>query len=85
MTEQPHPVQPLITDEDGFLHFKANAIVRFLLDDGPSDTNRLARIPFSREDRVQFAQLIGYPLAGFGELSYVSDEDYERASNVNGG
>ena len=79
MAEQPHPVQPLITDEHGRDRFKANAIVRFLLDDGPNDMNRLARMPFSREDWVQFAQLIGYSLTGFAELSYVTDGDYERA------
>ncbi len=34
---------------------------------------------FSDEDREQFAQLIGYSLNGFGELSYVSEETYEAA------
>jgi len=33
---------------------------------------------FSQEDREQFAQLIGYSLSGFGELSYVSDETCEN-------
>jgi hypothetical protein len=36
--------------------------------------NNLALLPFSNEDRVQFAQLIGYSLNGFGELPYVSDK-----------
>lgn len=83
--EQPHPVQPLITDEDGLIRFKANAIVRFLLNDSPNDTNDLARMSFSREDWVQLMQLIGYTLAGFGELPYVRDEDYERAFNTKEG
>lgn len=74
-----HPVQPLETDSSGVLRFKKNAIVRFLLDAGPFDMNQLALMPFSQEDREQFAQLIGYSLSGFGELSYVSDETYERA------
>jgi len=74
-----HPVQPLEEDEQGILRFKENKIVRFLLDAGPFDLNRLALIRFDDEDREQFAQLIGYSLAGFGELSYVSDETYERA------
>lgn len=76
-----HPVQPLITDEDGRLRFKQNAIVRYLLDAGPFDMNQLATLPVSREDRVQFAQLIGYSLSGFGELSYVTDEDYRAAQD----
>jgi hypothetical protein len=73
-----HPVQPLV-DDDGITRFKRNAIVCFLLDAGPYDMNKLALMPFSDEDREQFAQLIGYSLSGFGELSYVSDETYERA------
>lgn len=75
-----HPVQPLLIARHGTVHFKENAIIRYLLDAGPFDLNHLACIPFSIEDRVQFAQLIGYSLAGFGELSYVSDADYERAA-----
>ena len=31
---------------------------------------------FSIEDREQFAQLIGYSVSGFGDLSYVSDETW---------
>lgn len=75
----PHPIQPLALDEHGVMRFKANAIVRFLLDAGPFDMNQLACMPFAKEDREQFAQLIGYSLAGFGDLSYVTDETYERA------
>jgi len=74
-----HPVQPLVKVE-GTIRFKKNAIVQYLLDSGTIDMNKLAVLPFSVEDRVQFAQLIGYSLAGFGELSYVSDKDYKKAA-----
>ena len=74
-----HPMQPVIT-VGGVKRFKANAIVRFLLDAGPFDMNQLALMKFSREDREQFAQLIGYSVTGFGELQYVSDEAYKKAS-----
>lgn len=85
MSEQPqHPVQPLVTDSEGVLRFKANAIVRYLLDNGPFNLNDLALLPFSNEDREQFAQLIGYSLSGFGDLSYVSDETYDRAESQGG-
>lgn len=73
------PVQPIIVDDHGTLRFRANSIVSFLLDDGPNDMNRLARIHFSDEDRQQFAQLIGYSLSGYGELSYVTDKAFKRA------
>lgn len=78
----PHPFQPLVKDSDGVVRFKANAIVRYLLNAGPFDMNKLARLPFSVEDREQFAQLIGYSMCGFGELSYVTDETYERAAEM---
>lgn len=75
-----HPVQPLVKDEYGVVRFKRNAIVRFLLDAGPFDMNKLAIIEFSNEDREQFAQLIGYSLSGWSDLSYVSEEAYNKAA-----
>jgi hypothetical protein len=76
-----HPVQPLVFDDEKTVRFKRNKIVEFLLDAGPFDMNALAAMEFSVEDREQFAQLIGYSLSGFGDLSYVSDETYERAAS----
>lgn len=80
-----HPIQPLVRDEHGTPRFKANAIVRFLLDQGPFDLNDLAGKGFSNEDFEQLAQLIGYSLGGFSELSYVRDETYERAAMMSEG
>ena len=77
-----HPIQPLAADDHGTVRFKANAIVRYLLDAGPFDMTHLAVIPASQEDREQFAQLIGYSLSGFGELSYVRDDTYEAAAKM---
>ena len=74
-----HPVQPLYKDDGGVIRFRENAIVRFLLDAGPFALNQIALMPFDQNDREQFAQLIGYSLDGFGELSYVRTETYERA------
>ena len=68
------PLQPI---KNG--RFVQNSIVRMLLDAGPIDLNRIARIKFTQQEREQFAQLIGYSLGGFSELSYVSDEAYEAA------
>lgn len=78
----PHPVQPVEDDGCDVVRFKENKIVRHLLDNGGIDLNQIARLDFPREDHVQFAQLIGYSVSGFGELSYVSDEDYERAASL---
>ena len=79
-----HPTQPLVR-KDGVLRFKENAIVsylsNYLRDTGKCSMNDLGLMPFVREDRRQFAQLLGYSLAGYGELSsYVSPKDYQGAA-----
>ena len=76
------PMQPLAYDEKGVLRFKANAIVQYILDNGGTDLNKIACLPFSKEDRQQFAQLIGYSLSGYGSLSYVDNESYETAEKI---
>lgn len=82
---KPNPLQPLEHDNNGVLRFKENKIVRHLLDwamPKGMGMNELARMNFSQDDREQFAQLIGYSLSGFGELSYVRDETYEAAERM---
>lgn len=71
-----HPMQPLVKDEHGTVRFKRNAIVKHLIQGKQND---IAMMDFSDEDRVQVAQLIGYSVSGFSDLSYVSDADCERA------
>jgi len=74
-----HPIQPLARDSDNVLRFKENKIVRHLLDAGSINLHDLTILDFSDDDRAQFAQLRGYSLTGFGELSYVNKETYELA------
>lgn len=82
MPEQRNPLQPLYRDANGVTRFKANKIVRYLLDNGVIDLNHLAALEFSQDDQEQFAQLIGYSLVGFHELSYVSDATAMEASKA---
>ena len=77
-----HPIQPIAIDGSGVARFKKNEIVRFLLDSGPFDLNALALMPFSDEDRSQFAQLIGYSVSGFGSLDYANQEQVQRADEI---
>lgn len=80
---QPTPMQPLCIDQFGTLRFKVNPIVQHLLDVAGNvgvNMNTIAMQGFEPEDQMQFAQLIGYSLGGYGDLSYVTDESYERAS-----
>ncbi len=75
------PFQP-IDVVDGVTRFRGNQLVRRLLDHGHATglgLNELAGIKFPREDWVQFAQLIGYSLGGFNDLSYVTPFDSDRA------
>ncbi|MGM8923801.1 hypothetical protein ACS6OZ_18000 [Enterobacter hormaechei subsp. steigerwaltii] len=77
------PMQPLVIDSHGTLRFKENPIVRKLLDYATLHgygLNEMALEHFDAEDRMQLAQLIGYSLSGYGSLSYVTDESYERAA-----
>ena len=77
-----HPIQPLYRDKDNRVLFKSNAIVQHLLDHGGIDLNKLAVLDFTNEDRQQFAQLIGYSLSGYSDLSYVDADAYSVAEAV---
>lgn len=82
-TDYKLPMQPLVIDAHGTLRFKENPIVRTLLDYATGHgygLNEIAREEFDAEDQMQLAQLIGYSLSGYGTLSYVTDESYERAA-----
>jgi hypothetical protein len=79
-----HPIQPL-EDVKGVTRFKENSIVRFLLDNGGYDMNSLCMKGFDKEDWIQFAQLIGYSLSGWGDLSYVDNDTYEVAHQMSNG
>lgn len=77
LTEFKHPIQPVGTDEHGTWRFKENEIVSYVLEwasKNGCDLNHLACRDFSKDDREQFAQLIGYSLSGASSLSYISDE-----------
>lgn len=81
-----HPIQPLETDAQGVLRFKANRIVRDMLDFATPrgfSMNTIAAADYSDEDRQQFTQLIGYSLSGYGSLSsYVDDVAYSTAAHM---
>ena len=72
-----HPIQNI---EEG--RFVDNKIVSYLLEAGGIGLNDLAVMDFDNEDREQFAQLIGYSVSGYGNLSYVSDASYSAAEKI---
>lgn len=83
-----HPIQPLEIDKHGSLRFKENHIVNDILEFSSRfgfGFNEIAIREYSKEDRQQFAQLIGYSLGGYGELSYVDEEAYRTAEKMANG
>lgn len=78
------PIQP-IDHSSGHARFRPNAIVKHLLsitEKHGYGLNKIADLDVSNDDREQFAQLIGYSLRGFGELSYVSEDTYQTACRL---
>lgn len=77
------PMQPIIKDIHGVDRFRANAIVEAIYNETSKhgyDMNRIAgTVSFNDVDRMQFAQLLGYSISGYGDLSYVTDKSYDRA------
>lgn len=74
-----HPRQPIGYAEDNIIRFKPNGIIRWMLEQGGQgkkfNLNDIAMQSFSVEDRVQFWQMLGYSVSGFGDLSFVPEEE----------
>jgi hypothetical protein len=67
-------MQPVHIASDGMIRFKANPIVRFLLDENGRgrfagkriDMNDLTvEVDATEDERAQFAELIGYSIGGY--------------------
>ena len=87
LTDELFPMQPVVVDPNGFHRFSKNRIVRRLVDHGRNTGYGLNEIAFdfmrgdyTADEQMQVAQLIGYSVHGYGTLSYVTDESYERAA-----
>jgi glutamate 5-kinase len=81
-----HPMQPIGWNETGdIIRFKANKIVRLLLDTSTLNLNQIAVMDvegkFNDGDYIQLMQLIGYSVSGFGDLE-LSDEITEKADQI---
>jgi hypothetical protein len=72
-------MQPLIVDAHNVVRFKRNKIIDYLFCTGKLDLNALAALDFPAEDRMQIAQLLGYSVSGYGDLSYVTNKNLKEA------
>lgn len=80
------PMQPVHITEGGIARFVANRIVDDALDTAAGqgfDMNHIALLAlqgrYTKDEQMQFAQLIGYSVDGYGSLSYTTDLSYEEA------
>ena len=75
-----YPIQPI---KDA--RFEQNPIVNWLCSE-VSDMNKISI--YAQQNNVddkyqeQIAQLVGYSIGGYGDLSYVTDESYYRAQSI---
>jgi hypothetical protein len=85
--EPKHPMQPIMW-VGNTIRFKANNIVRYLIDHGSISLNNIAVLAsdpangFTKQDQMQLAQLIGYSVSGYGDLSYASKKSVVEADEI---
>lgn len=89
MNEKPvrQPMQPIIVDENGVARFKKNKMVADLMDRvAPAVENWMRKEVidgrYTREDYTQLMQLVGYSVAGFGDLDLVDKDATARADAI---
>jgi hypothetical protein len=76
------PRQPIEMDKHGVVRFRANSLVRYLLDAGGIDMSQIRLLPnIPREELRQFYQLIGYSVGGYEEV-FDQDEDEEDVATA---
>lgn len=78
-TPPKHPMQPIELDSHDVVRFRANSVIRWLVDTGRLDLDEVNLHGFGREDIAQVMQLLGYSVSGFGDLQCASDEVMARA------
>lgn len=74
--------QPIRT-KGGVLRFLENRIIRKLCDDGKIDLNEIAKEFLNEkynQDHQQLAQLLGYSLSEYLDLSYVNEDSRHWAA-----
>lgn len=80
------PMQPIEWDGKGVIRFQDNKIISMLYEAGVFDLNAIAvqciekKIP--RADQMQFWQMLGYSVSGFGDLSFATKEMVAAADEI---
>jgi hypothetical protein len=77
-----NPMQPIVIDSKNVVRFKGNEIVRAVYEISKVHgfgLHEIAMRNFTKDDRKQFAQLLGYSVSGYGDLPYVDKVSVECA------
>lgn len=80
------PMQPIAWDGKGVIRFQDNKVITMLLEAGVLNLNSIAgqciekKIP--RADQMQFWQMLGYSVSGFGDLSFATKEMVAAADEI---
>lgn len=88
MKTKKHPIQPIVW-QDGVIRFKENKLVSMLLQHSTiagMGLNQLVALTRCNtefdDDWNQLAQLIGYSVSGFGDLSYADKKLVKKADKI---
>lgn len=79
------PMQPIQLDARGVARFAKNRIVDDLLEFATTrgfGLNQIALGDYSDDEHMQLAQVIGYSVSGYGDLSYASEESVQKADAI---
>ena len=74
-----NPMKPIGYDQNNIVRFKANSVIQWLCGEGKLDLNQMAIKQFPIEDQQQIAQLLGYSVCGYCDLSYATDKSKDEA------
>ena len=79
------PIQPIQLDTHGTARFAKNRIVDDLLKFATArgfGLNQIALGDYADNEHMQLAQLIGYSVGGYGDLSYASEESVQKTDAI---
>jgi hypothetical protein len=86
MAKRKQPMQPIYIDKEGVVRFQSNKIVDWLFATQKISLNEISamcqtsKIP--KADQMQFWQMLGYSVSGFGDLSFVDKEIVFQADMI---
>lgn len=89
LSEMRQPRQPIGFGEDGVVRFKENQLVQLLLEESRRrgfGLNEIAKAVLTEKvsigDAIQFWQLLGYSVSGYGDLSFIPRAEIDQCDAI---